>query len=341
MSNFAYEIFPLSDDSQDWNSVFEKFVDSNIYQTEAFTKYSQGGDSAERFILKKDDEIKCAALVRIKVIPKLSRGLAYIRWGPMCNVSKLSSDLSALNSALRFLYEEYVLKRKLVLRIFSGLYVQEESPFHELFTINNFKPNCVSSKTIILDITKDECELRNSFRKKWRYTLKQAEKNNIDIINGSSDEYYNIFKDIYSQMHIRKKFTENVDINVFQSINQELEKNNKMNTFIAYSESKPIAAVVVSAIGERGIYLLGGSTEEGLKLNASYLLQWRVIKWLKSENITLYDLGGIDKKNNPGVYRFKSGMGGTEVNYLGSYEACKDLISMKIVKLGEMILPNN
>jgi lipid II:glycine glycyltransferase (peptidoglycan interpeptide bridge formation enzyme) len=41
-------------------------------------------------------------------------------------------------------------------------------------------------------------------------------------------------------------------------------------------------------------------------------LQWNTIVRAKSRGIRYYDLGGIDAVANPGVYHFKSGLGGDE-----------------------------
>ncbi|MEE9432244.1 MAG: hypothetical protein V3V16_14435, partial [Melioribacteraceae bacterium] len=50
-----------------------------------------------------------------------------------------------------------------------------------------------------------------------------------------------------------------------------------------------------------------------------------------------YDLGGIDAEENPGVYTFKTGMGGNEVTSIGGFEAGEDFISKKMVQLVELV----
>jgi lipid II:glycine glycyltransferase (peptidoglycan interpeptide bridge formation enzyme) len=134
-------------------------------------------------------------------------------------------------------------------------------------------------------------------------------------------------------MHSRKNFDENVNIESFRQINNELEHDLKLQIFICSLDGKPLSAMVTSVIGKTGIYLLGGTSKKGLELSSSYLLQWEVIKWMKAHGINNYDLGGIDKEENPGVYTFKSGMGGDEISYLSGFESSVDGISKLILKV--------
>ena len=138
-------------------------------------------------------------------------------------------------------------------------------------------------------------------------------------------------------MHTRKNFDENVNVESFRQINNELTSNLKLQIFICSINDEPLSAMVTSVIGKTGIYLLGGTSKKGLELSSSYLLQWEVIKWMKAHGLTQYDLGGIDKEENPGVYTFKSGMGGEEISYLSGLEASENWLSKLILKVAEKV----
>lgn len=101
-------------------------------------------------------------------------------------------------------------------------------------------------------------------------------------------------------MMARKKFKENVDPYKMGKMNEALDDEYKKKIFVAYKDKIPVASIVGSAIGNTGIYLLGASNEIGMKNKASYLLQWEMIKWLKQKGCQRYDLGGINKDENPG-----------------------------------------
>ncbi len=334
-NNISYKIKKYN--SNDWGKILKQFDDASVYQTNAFTKYSIGGENSEHFVVTQDNNIISAAQVRLKTIPTFNRGVAYLRWAPMWQVKNTNNPVSNFQIALELLYKEYVLKRKLVLRIISNHFLEEENNYTEIFNKLGFTKFQPEDKTIIIDLTQDEETLRKNFRKKWRYSLKQAEKKELTIVKGNSQELFDEFVKIYKEMHSRKNFEETVSVDTFKKINDDLEDENKLQILICKYENDPLSAMVSTAMGNRGIYLLGGSTSQGLKMSSSYLLQWETMMWLKSIGIKWYDLGGVDAEANPGVYTFKTGMGGKEVTFIGGFEASKDLLSKKIVQLGELI----
>ena len=62
--------------------------------------------------------------------------------------------------------------------------------------------------------------------------------------------------------------------------------------------------------GNMAIYLLGATSAKGRDLRASYVAQWAVIDYARELGLGHYDLGGVDRQENPSVYRFKERMGG-------------------------------
>jgi lipid II:glycine glycyltransferase (peptidoglycan interpeptide bridge formation enzyme) len=72
--------------------------------------------------------------------------------------------------------------------------------------------------------------------------------------------------------------------------------------------------------------------------NASYLIQWRVLEWLKERNCLFYDLHGFDEIANPGTYKFKAGLcgkNGRAVEFLGQLQSCESPLSAVTVRCGE------
>ncbi len=333
--NIKYKIHKYNSD--EWNKILSLFDDASIYHTNGFIKHSVGGENAEHFVVYNSEEIIAAANIRIKTIPTLNRGVAHLRWGPLWQLKDEELNIDVFRIALEKLYEEYVVKRKLVLRITSNQYVEEENNFTKIFNEVGFKLFMNPDKTIVIDISKDEETLRKNFRKKWRYSLKQAEKKDLTIVKGNSQELFDEFVKIYKEMHSRKNFEETVSVDNFKEINDDLLAENKLQIFICKYGDEPLSAMVSTALGNSGIYLLGGSTTEGLKMSSSYLLQWETMMWLKSLGKRWYDLGGIDAEENPGVYTFKTGMGGNEVTSIGGFEAGEDFISKKMVQLVELV----
>ena len=97
----------------------------------------------------------------------------------------------------------------------------------------------------------------------------------------------------------------------------------RLRIFICLKDGAPVSGLVASKIGGTGIYLLGATNDVGMLHKGSYLLQWRVIEWLREEGADAYDLGGIDPQLNPGVYHFKAGLGGVDALLAGTFDAVR------------------
>jgi lipid II:glycine glycyltransferase (peptidoglycan interpeptide bridge formation enzyme) len=201
----------------------------------------------------------------------------------------------------------------------------------------NKKLNSKIKRTIILDITSEMEIIRKNLNQKWRNLLNKAEKSGLTILEGTEDYLFTIFIKIYNEMLERKQFKEGINVNFFQKVQTASPEFLKMRVFICHKGDTPIAALVGSSIGDTGQYLLGASNDIGLKIPGAYLLQWRMIEWLKQNGCRRYDLGGIDPINGSGVYKFKSGFGGIEFDHMGIYEASEDFLSKLIYKVGSLI----
>jgi lipid II:glycine glycyltransferase (peptidoglycan interpeptide bridge formation enzyme) len=108
---------------------------------------------------------------------------------------------------------------------------------------------------------------------------------------------------------------------------QEQIKTGQAQLFFAKYEGVVVAAAFVTYLGHNSWYKDGGSSREQSKLMAPYLLQWEIMRWLKAKGVTKYDLVGIpplDQLNEShafyGLYHFKSGFAGTEMQFIGTYD---------------------
>jgi lipid II:glycine glycyltransferase (peptidoglycan interpeptide bridge formation enzyme) len=113
--------------------------------------------------------------------------------------------------------------------------------------------------------------------------------------------------------------------------------------FLAERNGAALAACLIFAWAGAGLYLYGGSSEEGLKSGANHALQWRALQWARERGCRLYDFWGVPDQfgqaaatqdeterqrlqeaaqSDPlyGVFRFKKGFGGQVVRYLPAYD---------------------
>jgi hypothetical protein len=322
----------------EWSKMLDLFDDANIYQTFDYGGVRWGKKSLSHLVLKGDGEVLGMAQLRIVRPTPLKFGMAYLRWGPLCERRGKLRDPEVFTNMAHALEEEYVGKRKLLLRILPNAFAG--SPRAEVMqtAFSRFTREALTAentyRTFVLDLSPSLDELRKKLDAKWRNKLSGAEKNNLKVVAGNGPQEYQTFCQLYYQMRQRKNFETTVDAEEFRRIQERLAETHRMRILICEHQGTPVVGLVASAMGDSAIYLLGATSDAGLNTKGAYLLQWTMIRWLKENGIRWYDLGGIDPEGNPGVYSFKRGLSGLDVCQTNPLVASDSALSSAIVKAG-------
>jgi len=322
----------------EWADMLDLFADASIYQTHAYGAVRWGEENLSRIVLRRDGDVVAMAQLRILRPARLPFGIAYLRWGPLFRRNGASLDGEAVSRMGAALEQEYVVRRKLLLQVVPNTASGSAEAVVLQSALKGFVTESMASeeteRTFILDLAPPLDELRRNLDAKWRNKLTGSEKRGLKIVAGTGCNEYGIFRAIYEQMRKRKKFETTVDVDEFGRIQQALPERQRLLVMICYEGNAPVAALVVSAMGDSGIYLLGATADAGLNAKGAYLLQWTVIRWLKEKGCSWYDLGGIDPKGNPGVYSFKKGLSGADVTYMSPLIAFKSSFSSTLIRAG-------
>ncbi|MGA4578902.1 lipid II:glycine glycyltransferase FemX [Limisphaera sp. VF-2] len=306
-----------------WSDLLAEFADGNFYQTHAYGSVSWGRASLTHLVVCDADGVRAIAQVRQIRFGRWF-GVAYVRWGPCVQRRSEPWHACAFREALRSLACEFVHRRRWVLRVIPNLFQEDEQASTALQVLQQLgfqkDASAIPYRTIRVDLESPLEEVRKRLDGKWRNQLNAATRNGLEITEGNESSLFGRFVGLYDEMMSRKRFETSVDVREFLRIQEHLAPPEKMRVALAGQSGQLHAGVVTTAVGDTGIYLLGATGQEGLKSKASYLLQWRMIEYLKSVGCRFYDLGGINPEANPGVYHFKSGMGGLEVHQLGRFE---------------------
>jgi lipid II:glycine glycyltransferase (peptidoglycan interpeptide bridge formation enzyme) len=180
--------------------------------------------------------------------------------------------------------------------------------------------NIQPPRTIVVSLTGSEDDVLNRMKQKCRYNVRLAQKKDVTVrawddldgfhrlmqLTGGRDGF-----GVHSLEYYRKAY-------------QLFHPAGMAELLVAEFEGKPLAALMVFAVGQRSWYLYGASGDEERNRMPAYLLQWAAIQWAKARGCSEYDLWGVPDADEAaleagfesrhdglwGVYRFKRGFGG-------------------------------
>jgi len=328
-------------DREDWREKARSFSDYNFCQLWEYglSCSARLGARDEKVAIRCDSETIALADARIKKVPLLGSGIAYLSNAPLTRKGP-EVDLDTFGLCVQALRNEFVAKRGLILRLLppvgppeSNTQVSEylrSAGFQEAKTA---RPH----RTILLDLRPSPEELRASLAKKWRSDLVRAEKQELAVRAGRGEDLFMEFVGLYREMRARKQFESQLDADFYLRLQKELPEEERLLVAIVEKEGTSVAGTVLSLLGDTAVYLLGAASEEGRSLRAAYLLQWRAILTAKEAGLRWYDLGGIDPEEDPGDHRFKSRIGGMDVSAPGPFELLPVGIRGRIVLAAERL----
>lgn len=334
MSNYKVEIDNV--DEQQWSELLEQFDDASLYQTWSYGAVRWGERNLSHFILKQNETVVAMAQLRIIKKPVIG-GIAYIRWGGLWQRKNQYNQIDIFREMIIALKKEYAIKRGLWLRILPNIRETEGQPYIEILKQEGFQHNLPfeGGRTIYIDLSLPIETLRNNLQSRWRNYLKKVEQSKLKIIDDKSpEELYEIFSTMYREMHRRKGFVEYVDIEEYRVLQTKLPEKFKMKILACELEGVPQAAIICAPLGNMGVYVLGATSDEGLKNRGSYLLHWKMLEWLKEKGYRWYDLGGIDPEKTPGTAQFKYGLAGKlgiDSKPIGQFDICFNPLSKLVI----------
>jgi hypothetical protein len=322
-----------------WQESAATFDDYNYRQVWEFGMAcaERLGACSEHVAIVSGEDLLGLADVRIRRVPVVGSGIAYINGGPLVRRDGAAQS-DRLRMCVQTLLHEYVERRGLVLRIQPALGEPSwNAAQNTVFDDLGFGPACSPApyRTLVVAIDRPLGEVRRSLDQKWRNGLNRAERNGLTLRCGSEGLLFEEFCSLYRQLLDRKRFDVDLHADFYAAVQQNMDRNDRFMVSLADVAGHPVAGHVASILGDTCVYLLGASNDQGLTSKASYLLQWRTIEMAQERGCHFYDLGGIDPAGNPGVYHFKQGLKGMDVTAAGPYERQPRGLRRHIVRSAE------
>ena len=179
--------------------------------------------------------------------------------------------------------------------------------------------------TVLLPLDKTEDKLLSAMKPKWRYNIRLAEKKGVTVRAAgaeSIDSFYKVFMETAARDRIAVHGKD-----YYKSLLELPSDGSHVKTtlYIAEHEGDTLAGIITLFTDTEAVYLYGASSDNKRNLMPAYLLQWTAIQDAKKFGSKVYDFYGIpptDDEHHPmhGLYRFKTGFGGTVVHRAGSID---------------------
>jgi len=183
--------------------------------------------------------------------------------------------------------------------------------------------------TVIVDLAPDADNILASMKPKWRYNIGLAEKRGVTVNLAPAGEWekdIGIFYGLLAETAKRDGIAVH-GIGYYRMLFEEYGGAIPagLRLYTAWHDGDCLAAIVALFRGEQATYLYGASSNAKRNLMAPYALQWRAMMDAKAAGCTKYDLFGIPPNGDPGhpmagLYRFKTGFGGSIVHRPGSWD---------------------
>jgi Acetyltransferase (GNAT) domain len=309
-----------------WESAVRQFGDYSYRQSWAYgTKLAaKRGATSEHVALRCGDETIGLADVRIKRLPMVGGGLAYVSGGPL--VRKLDGSAEALECfdlSLEALAQEFVHGRGLTLRIVAPIGPAEEnrSAAERLQRAGFVRTDRGRHyRTVLLDVDRPLEEIRPSLHRHWRRHLNGSERNDLEVTFGTEPDRFDHVARMSEALRARKGYELDLDAHFYADVQRDLNQQDRLVVGLVWKDGTPVAGNITSIHGDTAVYLVGASTQTGLECKAGYLMHWRTIELIRERGVPWYDLGGIDPVDNPGVTSFKLRTNGSDVTAAGPFE---------------------
>lgn len=320
----------------DWPGISRQFDDLTYEQSLTYAQAAANRIGATtEFVGVYDvhDTPVAAACLRIKKIPVLNRGIAWIAAGPLTYPADGpipdSETIGAVLSGLR----QYAHSAGHVLRLRFPVQV---SPPLDAITHAGFVPTQRSDpyRTVLINPDQTDDTLMKALHGKWRNPLRNALKAGLELETGPIADLSDRFSKLYEQVRATKGFQPDIPPEFYYQLSGP---DFEHDVLIARKDNVDIGAMTIGYTGSNATYLFGATSEAGRRLNAGHYLMWQAMLYCRERGLKCLDLGGIDQAANPSVTRFKLRTGGTDVTASGPYESRPDGITAGLIGWAETL----
>lgn len=184
-----------------------------------------------------------------------------------------------------------------------------------------------SKSTIFVDLSGGEEALQASFNQSARRNIRKAQAGGVQVEPvPPTATNLNIMFELMQATEARAHYGLRPKA-YFLDYWQAQIAAGQAQLFLARHNEDVLAGLFATFVGRRAWYKDGGSFDIKRDLNASYLVQWEVMRWLMARGITSYDLVGTPNRSDvgtgdarDGLYSFKSKFNPDITEFIGCWD---------------------
>lgn len=279
------------------------------------------------YIIAKDNKGSTVGtmLVLVKKIPFCNTAMLYAPRGPVC-------DFHDIN-ALRLIFEQVLAvarkHRAYTLKIDPLIDENDTQAIENLrslgFDYHGEKvgyDNIQCRENYRIELGKRTAdEVYSSFKLKWRYNIRLAEKKGVEC-RFCGVEALDDFDTLMRQTAKRDGF----DMRTKEYFEKILRAfNGSSGLCMCYHNGVALSGALYIDFADTVSYVYGCSSDIKRNLMPNYLMQWNMIKYAADKCRRIYDFCGVpywydETHRNYGVYRFKSGFCGEVKTWAGEFD---------------------
>ena len=167
-----------------------------------------------------------------------------------------------------------------------------------------------------LDLRQDREALLAGLHGKWRAALRRAEREDLTVAEDARQRQWQAALMLYESFRRKKRF---VGLSADFIAALAAADRTAALSLTARRGGTPVAGVILLRHGASATYTASWTSDEGRAGQAHNLLLWRAVETLKVGGAQWLDLGGLNTESQPGLARFKLGLGGEVFTLTGSY----------------------
>jgi lipid II:glycine glycyltransferase (peptidoglycan interpeptide bridge formation enzyme) len=305
----------------------------NVFQSYEIATVKQQSGWKARFLFIDD----LALTIHERYVPGIGK-LWYLPKGPgVVSVKAIATLLPPLRA---FAKRHGVFAVKIEPELLDDEEIRRRLTDLGLIPVGAIQPN---ASTVIIDTTPPLEEIMASLNQKGRHAIRRAERDGVTARAVPFSE-----ETCQTMYHLMRQTAEGQwrtrSYAYYKAFWKSFADLGVGQFFFAYYEGEVVASAYAMFFGAKGTYKDGASVRKRTAYGASHLLQWEVIKWMKSHDVTSYDLCGVPPshkildESHPhyGLGRFKTSFNKQVTDYIGAYDLVIKPVSYKVwTRVGE------